>query len=132
MDIQTKCVAVPESPIINVEGTKVVRTSTITPRCILFDGTSLSIQYHSGAYITGRPNQTKQPSVIKTDDIVDVEIGYPSRVIKEIIGYAEDPESPLDTVYPYVPVWLVDRIISQRGGIVRFEDTQKIYTTGVE
>lgn len=126
MKIVHKYVATPEKPIMCVEGTKIVRSGNRTPCCILADGTELSIQYHSGAYITDRPDYTDNHLPIKLDKITEVEVGFPSCIIKEILGYAEDPDSPENTVYGYVPAWLIDGIIKDRGGIVRFEDWQKI------
>ena len=46
-----------------------------------------------------------------------VEVGYPSRVVKELLPYAETRKTPLNTVYGYVPVGLLDEIIAKNGGI---------------
>jgi len=51
-----------------------------------------------------------------------VELGYPSADPGEVIrAYAENPYQPTDTVYPYVPIELVEALIAQHGGIVQAE-----------
>lgn len=46
-----------------------------------------------------------------------VELGYPSGVEKDLLSYAEDKTRPKDTVYNYVPVTLVDKVLEAHGGI---------------
>lgn len=46
-----------------------------------------------------------------------VEIGFPSRKEKLIMAYAENSSIPCGTVYPYVPVEIVDQVIKKHGGI---------------
>lgn len=132
MKIENKYIATPEEPIMSVEGTKIVRSKNRTPRCVLADGTTLSIQYHCAAYITDRPDPTDTHLPIKLGKITEVEIGFPSCTILEILGYAECPETPTDTVYGYVPAWLIDGVIKSRGGIVGFECWHKIHETEIE
>ena len=45
-----------------------------------------------------------------------VEIGYPSKCIPELEQYAEDWNTPTNTVYGYVPIELVEKIIEDNGG----------------
>ena len=45
-----------------------------------------------------------------------VELGYPNRVDSLITAYAENEEY-LNTVYPCVPVEIVDALIAKHGGI---------------
>lgn len=47
-----------------------------------------------------------------------VEIGYPSAVDDLILEYAEDQKHPTDTVYPYVPIDVVNQVVDKHGGIV--------------
>lgn len=83
---------------------------TTRPRLLCADGTHLSIQASSFHYsIPARDNDS---------NYTHVEIGYPSKVIDEILPYAEDQETPLDTVYGRVPVGLVEEVVSKRGGAV--------------
>ena len=46
-----------------------------------------------------------------------VELGYPTAPEPLIIGYAEDPDDPTGTVYGWVPVGIVQALISKHGGI---------------
>jgi len=39
--------------------------------------------------------------------------------------YAEEPEIPTDTVYPYVPKSLIQEIIDDNGGVVGFGRKEK-------
>ena len=43
--------------------------------------------------------------------------GYPSVIEEELLDYAEDRLRPTKTVYGYVPVGLVEKIINKHGGI---------------
>ena len=45
------------------------------------------------------------------------EIGFPSEKVDVLMDYAEEPDSPTDTVYGWVPVDLVVKIINEHGGI---------------
>lgn len=46
----------------------------------------------------------------------EVEVGYPSQASDLIAEYAENPGVPTDTVYPYVPVEVVEALIVSHGG----------------
>ena len=46
-----------------------------------------------------------------------VELGFPSASEPLIIGYADDPDDPTGTVYGWVPVGIVQALISKHGGI---------------
>lgn len=46
-----------------------------------------------------------------------VEVGFPSRLIPELEQYAGDWESPTNTVYGFVPIHLVEKIIQDNGGL---------------
>ena len=49
----------------------------------------------------------------------ELELGYPSCSEELLIPYMEDNYcKPEDTVYPYVPVEVVDKVIKKHGGIV--------------
>jgi hypothetical protein len=72
------------------------------------DGFSVSVQANHGAYC--RPRRNIGPWH-------EVECGFPSSVPELIMGYAETPESPTETVYGYVPIELVEKLIELHGGI---------------
>ena len=47
-----------------------------------------------------------------------VELGFPSLPEPLIIGYAENPDQPTETVYGWVPVGLVKALLIKHGGAV--------------
>ena len=49
----------------------------------------------------------------------EVELGFPNKADEELLDYAEEPEKPTDTVYGYVPIDLVDKVIMKHGGITK-------------
>lgn len=75
------------------------------------DGFSISIQASACHYC--RPRRTFE------GPYTEVELGYPSCSEELLIPYMEDDCcEPENTVYPYVPVVVVDRVIKKHGGIV--------------
>lgn len=44
------------------------------------------------------------------------EVGFPNQREELLMPYAEDPKTPTETVYGYVPVTLVEQIIEKHGG----------------
>lgn len=79
------------------------------PHVVCKDGYKISIQANEHAYCTPRENHA--------DPYLKVELGYPNREDNLINDYAEDPENPTDTVYGYVPVEIVDKLLEKHGGI---------------
>jgi len=47
-----------------------------------------------------------------------VEVGFPNRKIRELLRYAEGRKRPKDTVYGWVPVAVVEKVIRKYGGAV--------------
>lgn len=82
----------------------------IRPRIECKDGLTLSVQASDGHYCVPRINDALC--------YYEVEVGYPSAIIKEIMEYAEEPYKPLDAIYGYVPVDIVQEVIDKHGGIV--------------
>ena len=80
------------------------------PRIVCMDGTSLSVQ--AGEFLYCSPRQNVGP-------YYSVEVGYPSRVIEELLPYMDggDDTDPTATVYGYVPIELVEQIVENCGGI---------------
>ena len=71
----------------------------------------LSIQASENHYCSPRENM---------QEVYDeVEIGFPNFIFSEefINQYAEEPESPKDTVYAYVPAHFILKTIDLHGGI---------------
>ncbi|CAM7287906.1 Phage protein [Enterobacter intestinihominis] len=83
-------------------------------RVVCADGFSISIQANNGAYCQPRCD------IKDISSYYEFELGFPSDKDESIMQYAEDPESPVDTVYPYVPRNLVEKMIESHGGIVAF------------
>ena len=79
------------------------------PRITCVDGFSLSVQGSEYTYCS--PREDSGP-------YWEVEVGFPSADPGlEIMRYCENRENPTETVYGYVPVDVVDRIIAAHGGI---------------
>lgn len=76
---------------------------------VCMDGFSISVQASSGYYC--KPKETG------ASEYQLVECGYPNKVPEFILEYAEDSERPTDTVYGYVPVELVNKLINLHGGV---------------
>ena len=95
-----------------------VLTSSRLPHIICKDGFSMSVQVGYSLYSTPKKVAKRYSAV---------EIGYPSEHEPLIEEYAElmpffddDEEGEpdyTDTVYPYVPVKLVNKVLRKHGGI---------------
>ena len=73
------------------------------------DGFSLSVQASSTHYCSPRNGVGPWTSV---------EVGYPSAKVEEFMEYMDNTESdPTQTVYGYVPVEVVEKVIESHGGI---------------
>jgi len=82
----------------------------LAPRIICKDGFNLSVQVSSGHYCSPRMDDAKKYS--------DVEVGYPSEEEKLLLPYAQNKNRPTETLYAYVPVEVVDKIIEKHGGFL--------------
>ena len=78
------------------------------PRIHCADGFSVSVQASQYHYC--------RPRIDSAEKYNAVELGYPSAADDLITDYAEDNDYT-DTVYGYVPVEIVDRLIEKHGGI---------------
>lgn len=77
------------------------------PRIQCADGLSLSVQAGSTAYCAPRNG---------FGPWTQVEVGFPSARIEELMPYAEEPDDPTETVYGWVPIEIVEAVIEQHGG----------------
>ena len=92
----------------SIIGTPVSERGAVVSRIVCKDGTSLSVQASFGHYCTPRNDEGPWTAV---------EVGFPSACPPESWAeYAEDWNNPLDTVYGYVPVQMVQHFISLHGG----------------
>ena len=88
------------------------------PRVICKDGYNVSVQVGDGIY--------SSPRVYGADYYDEVELGYPNKEDELINDYAESSRDDdgndiyyyTNTVYPYVPVEIVDKLFEKHGGIV--------------
>ena len=48
-----------------------------------------------------------------------VEVGFPNKEEPALMPYAELPDNPLGTVYGYVPIGVVLRVIRKHGGLAK-------------
>ena len=78
------------------------------PRVHCADGFSVSVQASQYHYC--------RPRIDSAEKYEEVELGYPSAADDLITDYAED-NTYTDTVYGYVPVEIVDKLIEKHGGI---------------
>ena len=91
-------------------------TSTRLPKIICSDGFEMSVQVGSSLYSTPKKVAKRYSAV---------EIGFPSEHEPLIEKYAEtfykedemDVTDYTDTVYPFVPVKIVDKVLKKHGGI---------------
>ena len=80
------------------------------PRVRCADGFSISVQANKYTYCI--------PRITYPGEYTKVELGYPSEPDELIEEYAEDWDDLTDTVYGYVPIEVVDKLLEKHGGIV--------------
>lgn len=76
------------------------------------DGLKMSVQASSSHYCSPRNNHGPWS---------EVEVGFPSKRVEELMPYAENSDDPCGTVYGYVPVEIVEHVIDIHGGIDEVE-----------
>ena len=74
------------------------------------DGFTISVQAGEFQYCS--------PRISGADQYENVELGFPIMEEPLIADYAEDPDDLTHTVYRYVPIEVVNRLIEKHGGIV--------------
>ena len=78
-------------------------------KCIVCaDGTTISVQVGPGLYCA--PRNAYGPWY-------QVEVGFPSKALPEIMEFAEDGNAPTETVYGYVPIEIVAAAVDACGGL---------------
>ena len=95
---------------------KHIATSSRLPHIVCEDGFTMSVQVGYSLYSTPKKIAKRYSAVV---------IGYPSEPEELIKEYAEfipfgDEDGSIDytdTVYPYVPVKIVDKVLKKHGGI---------------
>ena len=95
-------------------------TSTRLPQIVCADGFKMSVQVGFSLYSTPKKVAKRHSAV---------EIGFPSEhepLIEEFAERVEDEIDYTDTVYPYVPVRIVDKVLKKHGGIDIVETLSKV------
>lgn len=77
------------------------------PRIQCNDGFSMSVQARGGCYCEPRDGAGPWSAV---------EVGFPSDREQSLMEWAEDPETPTETVYGWVPVDIVKAVIARHSG----------------
>ena len=103
---------------------KHMMTSSRLPHIVCEDGFEMSVQVGYSLYSTPKKIAKRYSAV---------EIGYPSEPEELIKEWAEftpfdEDEEPdyTDTVYPYVPVRIVDKVLKKHGGIDIIETLSEV------
>lgn len=78
-------------------------------KCV--DGFTMSVQGSEYSYSCPRRNG-------EATQYSEMEIGFPNEKESLILEYSEQPEIPTETVYGYVPVELIQKVIDKHGGLV--------------
>ena len=78
------------------------------PRIVCNDGFNMSVQGSSGHYCSPRKTQNWYSSL---------EIGFPSEEEPLINQFAETKHDWTGTVYGYVPIEIIQEVITKHGGI---------------
>ena len=81
----------------------------VLKRVLCHDGTTLSIQASDTHYCMPRDNDGPWCAV---------EVGFPSRKLDGLMEWAETPDAPTETVYGYVPMAVLVKVIDECGGLV--------------
>lgn len=91
----------------HIRNNKMENRSYVAKPIICTDGFNVSVQASKHHYCSPREYDAEWASV---------ELGFPSAADDLIQGYAETPDEPTETVYGYVPIDTVARLIIKHGG----------------
>ena len=94
---------------------KTFQPMTILPvreRAYCKDGFSVSIQ-------GGSPFHYCVPRK-HCNEYKELELGFPSNIDMTILKYAECKYNPLETIYSFVPIEVVEKMIEKHGGIINY------------
>lgn len=76
------------------------------------DGLKMSVQASETHYCAPRDNYGSW---------YQVEVGFPTKKVEDFMEWAETPEAPTETVYGWVPLSVVVKVIDDHGGFVSAE-----------
>lgn len=80
------------------------------PYIMCKDGFIISIQASSTHYCTPQSDE-------ENINFKNVELAYPSRKDDLILKFAENRDNPTSTIYPQVPIEIVNQLLKKHGGI---------------
>ena len=85
------------------------------PYIVCADGFGVSVQASNCHYCEPRISQFPNTEFIPYET---VELGFPSAADEDLLLYQEsNEEDPLESVYGFVPVEVVDKVLEKHGGI---------------
>ncbi len=90
----------------------------IVPRVACKDGFKMSVQHSSLHYCIPRVDFAERQGYTEGFEFKAYEVGYPSEVEDILLPFAENPENPTGTVYPFVPQEIVEQVAEMHGGLV--------------
>lgn len=90
----------------------------IVPPVTCKDGFTMSVQHSSFHYCIPKVDFAERQGFTKGFEFDSYEVGYPSEVEDILLPFAEDPENPTGTVYPFVPQQIVEQVAEMHGGLV--------------
>lgn len=93
------------------KNSKMIGIKKMTSAIHCKSGLGFSVQANSFAYCSPRENMGPYDKV---------EVGYPTKMVEEFMPYIErdpDNDDPLDSVYPFVPVEVVEKVVNKNGGL---------------
>jgi len=89
----------------------------VRPRVTCADGFSISIQGGTSTHYCS-PRET-------CNVYHEVELAFPSEIVPDLLWFAEMYGQPTDSIYGYVPIELVEEVISNHGGICGYTQGHK-------
>lgn len=89
------------------------------PRIVCNDGFTISVQASSSHYCT--------PQITMEGPYKEVEVGFPSMAEPLLAKYADDDEDLTHTIYCWVPIEVVEEVITKHGGIVKEQPWCELY-----
>ena len=90
------------------------------PRIECNDGFSMSVQASAHTYCS--PKTSKEGTIYTS-----VEVGFPSESDELLIPYAEDNDYT-NTIYGFVPIEIIDKVIEKHGGLKNLLTTEIKYS----
>jgi hypothetical protein len=82
-----------------------------TPQLVCEDGFAMSVQVGDCLYCSPRKDFEDARNYYQ------MEVGFPTQSESLLLEYAEDLETPTKSVYGYVPVEVINKVIAKHGGL---------------